>query len=283
MVDVSVIVPFYNTEKYLGRNLKSLLRQKEIDAEFIFIDDSSTDRSFKIVEKLSRKYPQIKLIRQEHKGAGIARNTGISNASGRYIAFLDADDIYPIPNSLHKLVEFADRNGLDICGGFRTLKYRLKVKEGETNRKECKGHPEGVIVDYADTQIDYDYSNFIFRREFLLSNKIDFPDFARYQDVPFLVEAMHRAGRYGIYPVECYRYTLHPDRPVVFDENNTVGLLQGILRTLKLAELYSYNELRKRTLDRFRDEYLPRIPSKILDGHQDILQQIGSNNGNKVQ
>lgn len=276
MVDVSVIVPFYNTERYIGRCLRSLVRQKSVDAEFILIDDGSTDGFSDIVQRMSRKHTAIRLIRQDHKGAGIARNTGISNASGRYIAFLDADDIYPNPDSLRELVKFADGNSLEICGGFRTLKYRLRVKEGETNRRECNGHPEGVIVDYADTQIDYDYSNFIFGREFLISSGIEFPDYARYQDVPFLVEAMHKAEKYGIVPIECYRYTLHPENPVMYDENNTGGLLKGILKVLELAESYSYDDLRRRTLGRLKNEYLPKIPEDIQTMNREILRQIDS-------
>ena len=88
----SVIIPLYNKEKYIKRAVKSALKQTFSDIEIIIIDDSSTDNSVQEVEKI--KDPRIRLVHRSRPGPGgyAARNYGIKNAIGEYIAFLDADD-----------------------------------------------------------------------------------------------------------------------------------------------------------------------------------------------
>jgi glycosyltransferase involved in cell wall biosynthesis len=87
---VSVVIPLYNKGKYIERALKSVLAQTRPASEIIVVDDGSNDDGPERV--LSFNHPKIVLIRQENKGPGIARNVGLSKASGRYISFLDADD-----------------------------------------------------------------------------------------------------------------------------------------------------------------------------------------------
>lgn len=87
---ISVIVPFYNEEKYISSCLNSLLQQSYSPLEIIAIDDGSTDRSVKIVERLSR----VTLLRQNHSGPGNARNLGVSHAKGEIVVFADADMEY---------------------------------------------------------------------------------------------------------------------------------------------------------------------------------------------
>lgn len=90
---VSVVIPVYNQEDYLSDCLKSLLNQTCRDLEILVIDDGSTDRSFEIAAAFAREDSRIRLIRKENGGVSSARNTGIENASGKYIAFVDADDV----------------------------------------------------------------------------------------------------------------------------------------------------------------------------------------------
>jgi len=91
-VDVSVIIPIYNTAKYLNRCLKSLLSQKKIRAEFICIDDGSTDESYKICEHYANIDKRFILLKKTHKGVSAARNAGLDVARGKYICFVDSDD-----------------------------------------------------------------------------------------------------------------------------------------------------------------------------------------------
>lgn len=91
---VSVVTPMYNAAEVIGRCVQSVAQQTYSPCEHVIVDDGSVDGSIEIVERLSIRYPAIRLIRQENQGAGAARNAGIACARGRYIAFLDADDCW---------------------------------------------------------------------------------------------------------------------------------------------------------------------------------------------
>ena len=89
---ISVIVPIYNAEKYLSKCLDSIINQEFKDIEILCVDDGSTDSSFNIALEYQNKDSRIKLFKQSNKGPGAARNTGLDNASGDYVLFIDADD-----------------------------------------------------------------------------------------------------------------------------------------------------------------------------------------------
>ena len=93
MVKVSVIVPFYNVESYIGKCLESLVHQTLREMEIILVNDGSKDGSAEIAKQYVKEYPnQIKYVEKENGGLGDARNYGIPYAEGEYIAFLDSDD-----------------------------------------------------------------------------------------------------------------------------------------------------------------------------------------------
>ena len=93
MPKLSLIIPVYNVEKYLRECLDSCINQTLKDIEIICINDCSPDDSYKILEEYSKKDNRVKIINhEENKGLGAARNTGIANATGEYIWFIDSDD-----------------------------------------------------------------------------------------------------------------------------------------------------------------------------------------------
>lgn len=89
---ISIIVPVYNTEKYLNKCIESIISQTYKDLEIILIDDGSTDNSGNICDKYKASDSRIHVIHQENKGLSVARNTGIDYAHGEYITFIDSDD-----------------------------------------------------------------------------------------------------------------------------------------------------------------------------------------------
>ncbi|TWF44329.1 teichuronic acid biosynthesis glycosyltransferase TuaG [Chitinophaga polysaccharea] len=92
---ISIITPAYNVEKYIGKTIESVLNQSYVNWEMIIIDDHSKDGTWKIASEYASNDERIKVIRTvENGGAGVARNTGIKQASGDYIAFLDSDDLW---------------------------------------------------------------------------------------------------------------------------------------------------------------------------------------------
>lgn len=111
-VKISIIIPVYNSEKYLSECLESVVNQTFKDIEIICVNDGSTDSSQKILEAFQAKDSRIKIINQANSGAGKARNVGIENACGEYLYFLDSDDWL----ELNALEKFANSIGdADIC------------------------------------------------------------------------------------------------------------------------------------------------------------------------
>lgn len=92
-VAVSVVVPVYNVEKYIERCLDSLVRQKfGYEYEIIIVNDGTKDNSMTIADRFASEYDFIRIITQQNAGLSAARNTGLANARGEYIAFVDSDD-----------------------------------------------------------------------------------------------------------------------------------------------------------------------------------------------
>ena len=103
---VSVITPMYNSQKFIDETILSVLKQTYIKWEMLIIDDGSKDNSIEIVKKYSNTDNRIKLIENKiNKGASLSRNIGIEKSSGRYIAFLDSDDVW-YPKKLAEQIKF---------------------------------------------------------------------------------------------------------------------------------------------------------------------------------
>lgn len=104
---VSIIIPLYNTSSYIEKTLMSIIRQSFTDFEILVVDDGSTDNSCIIVEKVKLINDRIKLLKQKNSGVSSARNLGIENAKGEYIAFIDSDDIWD-SNFLKSQIDFLE-------------------------------------------------------------------------------------------------------------------------------------------------------------------------------
>ena len=89
---ISIIVPVYNSEKYLYKCIQSVVSQNPVECEMIPVDDGSTDKSLDMMNKAAEKYPYIRVMHQTNQGVSMARNTGLKAASGEWIYFLDSDD-----------------------------------------------------------------------------------------------------------------------------------------------------------------------------------------------
>ncbi|MBW4490163.1 MAG: glycosyltransferase family 2 protein [Trichocoleus desertorum ATA4-8-CV12] len=110
---VSVIIPAYNTELYIGPALESVLSQTYQNIEVLVVDDGSKDRTAEIVESFVQKDPRVQLFRQKNAGVAAARNLAIAHAQGEYIAPIDADDIW-YPQKLEKQVQCMLRSGPEV-------------------------------------------------------------------------------------------------------------------------------------------------------------------------
>lgn len=126
---VSIIVPIYNTEKYLKTCLDSILRQSYKNLEIILVDDGSTDGSSKIVDDYAKKDKRIKAIHKKNSGQSAARNDGLNKATGEFLCFIDSDDEID-PNYIKDLLApfENEKTILSVCG----MNYkRLKQETAE--------------------------------------------------------------------------------------------------------------------------------------------------------
>ena len=113
---VSIIVPVYNKEKYIGDCIESLRSQTYQDIEIILIDDGSVDGSWDIINKYSKLDVRIIALHQDNAGVCVARNNGLNHVSGKWVCFVDADDTLP-SNSIDTLVAHADKHNVDLVIG----------------------------------------------------------------------------------------------------------------------------------------------------------------------
>lgn len=110
---ISVVVPVYNVEKYLNRCIKSIIGQTYKNLEIILVDDGSPDKCPELCEEWKQKDERIKVIHKENAGLGMARNTGIENANGKYVFFCDSDDYISL-ETIEKAYESAEKHNSDI-------------------------------------------------------------------------------------------------------------------------------------------------------------------------
>lgn len=135
MPKISIVVPVYNAEKCIKRCLDSIIGQTFSDCEVLLINDGSTDSSLNILENYTKKDERLKIITQKNAGPSAARNTGIDNATGEYVYFVDADD-YIVEDALERLYQAAvsSDSELTVCG------YYI-VKDGVTKEHESYYEP----------------------------------------------------------------------------------------------------------------------------------------------
>ncbi len=146
---VSVITPSYNSEKYIGKTIDSVLAQTYTNWEMIIVDDCSTDKTCEIVLEYIRKDNRIKLFRQEkNAGAGAARTRAMRESTGRYIAYLDSDDIWK-PNKLEEQVRFMQEKD---CG-FSCASYEVIDDDGNKKGKEVHMLPKVNYVGFLTNNL----------------------------------------------------------------------------------------------------------------------------------
>ena len=131
---VSIVTPVYNSEKFISETIDSIQNQTYKHWELILVDDCSSDNSYDIISKYIKYDKRIRYIKLEkNSGAAVSRNTGIKNAKGRFIAFLDSDDIW-LPEKLEKQVKYM----LDKKIGFTFTSYRYMKEDGTKTNKVAK-------------------------------------------------------------------------------------------------------------------------------------------------
>ena len=194
MTKVSIIVPVYNTEKYLEKCLDSLINQTLKDIEIIVVNDGSTDNTQDIIDKYAKKYPKmIKSFVKKNGGPGDARNYGLKHANGEYIAFIDSDD-YANPTMYEKLYKKANDGNFDLTVCDVKYIYPDKTKIVSSNISQdlkCKKEIKKLMLNIYPVVWNTLYKKDIFK-------KITFKKNVWFEDVEFLYRVFPYIDSIGV-------------------------------------------------------------------------------------
>ena len=211
---ISVIVPIYNSEKYLKKCIDSIINQTLKEIEIICINDGSTDNSLSILNEYKEKDSRIIVLTQENQGQGVARNNGIEIARGEYLACIDSDD-WIESEMFEKLYNTAKEKDAEIvhCNYYTVHKEDLihhsSVRYLKT--KNIKITP-GVVYNFKKMpeHVFFGITNFpclrICKLDFIKKNHIKFTPFKFYEDSPYCLESIILAERIVYLDENLYYY-----------------------------------------------------------------------------
>lgn len=205
MPKISVVIPVYNVEDYLAKCVDSVLAQDFQDYEVILVNDGSTDGSLKIAQEYERGHEKVRLISQENKGLGGARNTGIENACGEYICFFDSDD-YIAPNTLSVISETIDQENSDII--VFDIEY---VDENGNPLSIQKVFPGDGCTFRLSEKKDFLFAspsacNKVFRTRLFTESGVRFPSRVWFEDIRTTLKLYPRADKITYIPQPFYKY-----------------------------------------------------------------------------
>lgn len=203
---VSVIVPVYNVEKYLGRCVDSILSQTYRNLEIILVDDGAKDNSGSICDSYAQKDSRVRVIHKENGGLSSARNAGIDIASGDYLEFVDSDD-WLEPEAVESLLQQALIHRVDLVLGGR---WDVSAATGERKKGLCPVKQEVIAGTEMVRRIfrwencDSSACDKLFRKK--LFREIRFPDGKVVEDVPIMYKIVLDAGRVALLDKPIYNY-----------------------------------------------------------------------------
>ena len=199
MTQLSIIVPVYNVENYIRPCIESIFNQglDESYFEVIIVNDDTEDKSMEMIADIIKIHNNITVINQENLGVSVARNNGIEVAKGQYILMIDSDDLL-IENSLKPVLEIANKTQVDIVVADYLIMTNDEIKnlksicQDDFTIREMSG--EHFFEKELDPRECYIW-HILFKREFLIDEKMRFYPGIRYQDVPFIHECYLKANK----------------------------------------------------------------------------------------
>lgn len=279
----SIIVPVYNTEKYIEECISSILTQTFQNFEVIIIDDGSTDSSLQKCIKFSEKDKRIKIFKQKNAGVSQARNNGIKNANGEYIIFIDSDD-YIESNMLEKIYPFLKEDSL-ISFGYRKkyLNKEINHKNKKFNLKNIKEMEEKIIL---DINVGGYICNKVFSKKIIKDKNILFDSKIHYsEDLKFTLEYVKNCKEINYISFSPYIYRMrkssvsfsyinHKNASILdllsklideYKENNNITLklkYDYLLNYYKFKKIYPKEKIRTDILNEEKQIIRSNIVSK---------------------
>ena len=259
MDKVSVIIPIYNREKYIRKCLDSVLNQTYNNIEVICVDDKSTDDSLKICRDYQRKDERVKVLALEKNGGvSNARNTGIKNASGEWIAFVDSDDTIE-REMLSEMIEAAEKTGVDVVlsdldmfSGGKTRDMKISI-ESERIYKKAEIHDTILprfTYDGSDNLGLFAFSTKLYRKSIIVDNNISFDtEIAYEEDKLFVIEVLANCNSLYYIPKAYYKYdTSSGGLYSAFNEKAWTWYVNSYYKFKKLIDDYQIKDANVRYL-----------------------------------
>ena len=277
MAKLSVVVPFCNVEHFIEAALESIARQTFTDLEVIMVDDGSADESAVIAKNYAARDPRFRLVQQENQGPGPARNTGVLLATGKYLAFLDGDDLLA-PHAYDLLVGSLEKTGSDIaCGGvlrFTAANIRASPAHAEIFKTTIAGTHASRYPVLLQDRTPW---NKVFRRSFWDSCDLSFPT-GLYEDAPPMVRAHVLAKSVDVFHDIVYYWRLRGSGELSTTQRiRELSNIQDRMTSLRTigAFLAANAPLLKPSYDRFALSIdIPILADAIELANDDERQQI---------
>lgn len=248
MPKFSIVVPMYNVEEYIEKCVSSILNQTFTDFELIIVDDGATDNSAKKAQKFVDENPEkIKLIHQENKGLGGARNTGLENATGEYIWFIDSDDSIK-ENALEEINAFIDKNQVEIV----VFDY-CTTDENDRILETVSCYDKANEVFSLESSPDMLFMtnsawNKVYKCSLFEKTKVKFPDREWFEDLSTVIKLYPFADRVG-YINQCFYCYFQRSGSIMYSKNIERNI-EIISAVDSLIRFYKENNL----FDKYKDE-----------------------------
>lgn len=274
---VSVIVPVYNTEKYLKNCIDSLLKQNFENYEIIVINDLSPGNAEEIIKSYNDK--KIVYIKNKtNKGIGYNRNLGIKKAKGEYVCFIDSDD-YVKEDFISKMYNYSKENNLDLC----VCDYVNVDEEG--NKLKEFNLSDFCITNYEENnkilcEINLAPWNKLYKKDMLVKNKIEFSETLKYEDLSFVALSIKNSKKIGKINEQLNYYTIHKNSETttrdkrVFDIFKQLDIVRNEYKSGKYLDELTVSVLLNYTIQQ-RYQIDKDTQSKFID---DAFKYLNDNN-----
>lgn len=224
---ISVIVPVYQAEKYLSECINSILKQTLFEFELIIINDGSTDNSGKICNELAHKDSRIKVIHKNNRGPSSARNSGIREAKGNYIGFVDSDDVIE-KNMFRELYDLAVKEDADIVAcGYKEINFISGIRKKFTKPYGNERILEGIKIKEKFEELLLEnhilgypsMCNKLYKKSFIHNNHLLIKENIKVaEDQCFNTEAFLKANKICSIPFPFYNYRRINERSIMNTE-----------------------------------------------------------------
>lgn len=242
---VTLIVPIYNVEQYIDQCLKSIQYQEYKNIECLLIDDCGQDKSIDICRKFIASYEgpiKFSIIKHDcNKGLSAARNTGIHQARGEYLYFLDSDD-FLFPNSISSLVKILTDECYDmVIGNFET---NISSQYPSVKRELNLSGFSQIMTSFIAGDYYVMAWNKLIKKDFILKNELLFNEGIIHEDLPWMFKCINVAEKIGTIKNITYHYYIRSGS-IATDKNvgkHLEGYKQGILDSIHFMNLYGFND-----------------------------------------